>query len=342
MREIAIHIHDSRSVAKEAVFRSHQALVRRCSPQVAQRSHTRVFHRLVVNLVEPRFSGIDKLGDWRRSLRVWDTLCLHDVLNSVLVLNECDDAHLCFTLAFDPSSARLRPRRELCRTLAEVRPRVDLTFLVHIFRDMICEAYGRAYGSAFMDQEFQPGTHFIELPDNSHDGSDDALKYKKAAAKAYVTMEFINILSGEAFDHDRHGAQLRIERISESESRVGLFDNGAIHVEVRKADASLAEPHLEGRDSSDAFDAILSGGGQVTVPRPTTAETDGRVTGQSSDHLQGRHVDPVRQPTGARGRYGFVAAIQDSGSHFKESARAQTRASVVRVSEDAASSAMRQ
>ena len=124
MREIAIHIHDSRSVAKEAVFRSHQALVRRCSPQVAQRSHTRVFHRLVVNLVEPRFSGIDKLGDWRRSLRVWDTLCLHDVLNSVLVLNECDDAHLCFTLAFDPSSARLRPRRELCRTLAEVRPRV--------------------------------------------------------------------------------------------------------------------------------------------------------------------------------------------------------------------------
>ena len=49
------------------------------------------------------FLSIDELGDRRRRLNVGNTLRLHDILDLVLVLNEGDDAHLPFTLAFDPS-----------------------------------------------------------------------------------------------------------------------------------------------------------------------------------------------------------------------------------------------
>jgi hypothetical protein len=41
------------SVAKEAGFRSHQALVRRGSPREARRSRTRGFHRHCGEPVEP-------------------------------------------------------------------------------------------------------------------------------------------------------------------------------------------------------------------------------------------------------------------------------------------------
>jgi hypothetical protein len=38
--------------------------------------------------------GIDELWDRGRSLEVWNTLSLHDVLDGVLILNEGYDAHL--------------------------------------------------------------------------------------------------------------------------------------------------------------------------------------------------------------------------------------------------------
>ena len=97
-------------------------------------------------------------------------------------------------------------------------------------------------------------------------------RYKRAAAKAYITMEFINILSGKSFDHDRHGAQVRLKRMSETESKMGLFDNGAIHAEVRKADRSLAQPYLEGRQFEDDYNSVLEAKGRVEIPLPTSEE----------------------------------------------------------------------
>ena len=54
LRKIAPHIHRCLAVTEEAVVRSHQALVRRCSPQVVRMSHMRVVRCLVVSLVEPQ------------------------------------------------------------------------------------------------------------------------------------------------------------------------------------------------------------------------------------------------------------------------------------------------
>jgi hypothetical protein len=85
-------------------------------------------------------------------------------------------------------------------------------------------------------------------------------------------MEFINVLSGNAFDHDRHGAQLRLSRIGSNETKMGLFDNGAIHAAVRKADGSLAQPYLEGRETIDDYDAVLAAKGHVEIPPPTSEE----------------------------------------------------------------------
>ncbi len=136
----------------------------------------------------------------------------------------------------------------------------------------------RAYGPEFMDQEYQPGTHFIELPgDDAAKHIDNQTKqqdfaYKKAAAKAYIAMEFINILSGQSFDHDRHGAQLRIDRINDHESGMGLFDNGAVHAQVYKKDGALAEPYIPGREKEDDYHKALSEGGSIKVPAPEKEE----------------------------------------------------------------------
>ncbi len=52
--------------------------------------------------------------------------------------------------------------------------------------------------------------------------------YKKHFAKSYIVFEIMNILSGEKFDHDKHGAQLCIDLET---NRVGIFDTGAMALE---------------------------------------------------------------------------------------------------------------
>src|SRR5262249_33991491 len=52
--------------------------------------------------------------------------------------------------------------------------------------------------------------------------TDDERDYKRSLAKAYIAVEFIAHLSGEATDYDRHGDQMRVEGY-----KVGLFDHGA-------------------------------------------------------------------------------------------------------------------
>jgi hypothetical protein len=162
----------------------------------------------------------------------------------------------------------------------------------------------RAFGREFMDQEYQKGTHFIELPEGNEvsNSSNETIesenperRYKKAAAKAYITMEFINVLSGKAFDHDRHGAQLRLERVSSNETRVGLFDNGAIHAEVRKVDGSLAQPYLEGRQNEDDYESVLAANGRIEIPPPTSEEK--RLLVRTLVKSINSYLDPqVRRP----------------------------------------------
>jgi hypothetical protein len=81
----------------------------------------------------------------------------------------------------------------------------------------------RAFGDEFREQEEMPGVHFNDL----EDGTPEERRYKKAVAKACIAIELRNIFSGEAFDHDRHGAQLRIDTASNG---IGMFDHGAMHL----------------------------------------------------------------------------------------------------------------
>ena len=68
---------------------------------------------------------------------------------------------------------------------------------------------------AIMDKAF--GKDFQDLlPEN-----------KKTVAKAVVTMEFANMLSGHRFDSDRHSGQYKID---ENTNTIGIFDTGSISI----------------------------------------------------------------------------------------------------------------
>lgn len=78
-------------------------------------------------------------------------------------------------------------------------------------------------GEEYRRQKEMPGVHFNDLPETTNDEK----SYKSDFAKAYLTLELINILKGKEFDPDRHGSQLKIDG-----ENVGLFDHGALSFEV--------------------------------------------------------------------------------------------------------------
>lgn len=63
--------------------------------------------------------------------------------------------------------------------------------------------------------------HFNDLPEKTP----DQIAEKKRGAKAMLAVELLNILRGEEFDHDRHGAQSRFQN-----RHVGLFDHGGMMI----------------------------------------------------------------------------------------------------------------
>jgi len=67
--------------------------------------------------------------------------------------------------------------------------------------------------------ERAPGVHFSDLPESTK----EEIARKKSIAEAYLTLELSTILRGREFDHDRHGAQMRIEG-----NHIYLFDFGAM------------------------------------------------------------------------------------------------------------------
>ena len=74
------------------------------------------------------------------------------------------------------------------------------------------------YGRNWADLERAQGLDLDQIQDP---------QYKKAASKAYFTVELMNMLSGSRFDHDRHGKQLKIDPKTNT---IGLFDTGAMAI----------------------------------------------------------------------------------------------------------------
>lgn len=87
-------------------------------------------------------------------------------------------------------------------------------------------AQWRACGPEFRHQEKLLGTHFIDLTLGEENSPERA--YARKAALAHLTAEFLNILSGDCFDHDRHGAQNKLRRLENGRNALGLFDHGCM------------------------------------------------------------------------------------------------------------------
>ncbi|WP_454783355.1 AarF/UbiB family protein [Legionella sp. WA2022007384] len=110
------------------------------------------------------------------------------------------------------------------------------------------------------------GIEFNELPNLTKE--DKATR--KAIAKAVITVELVNILSGGCFDSDRHGNQLRYEH-----DKLGLYDFGEM---------SLAPPtEVELRQLGDVLRSV-----------PKTAIKNA-LFGTSFDTLLSEHIEKARK-----------------------------------------------
>jgi hypothetical protein len=106
-------------------------------------------------------------------------------------------------------------------------------------------------GPDFRHQERVEGEHFLDLFER--DGATDP--FTRKAAIAHVTAELMNILSGEPFDHDRHGSQSKIVKGNRTHS-IGLFDHGCMALTPPSAQekeqlatvlCDLVQGYLEGK-----------------------------------------------------------------------------------------------
>lgn len=101
------------------------------------------------------------------------------------------------------------------------------------------------HGQKYKETVLAQGVHFNDLPE----ASAEDLAYKKAAAKALFTTELHIIMRGGPFDHDRHGGQQRILKLSPTQSRIVLFDHGAMAL----SEPSVAEKQVLGRVLVDSY-----------------------------------------------------------------------------------------
>ena len=78
-------------------------------------------------------------------------------------------------------------------------------------------------GPEFRHQEKVQGEHFLDIWEL--DGAKDP--FVRKVALAHLTAELSNILSGQPFDHDRHGSQSKIAKGNGTHA-IGLFDHGCM------------------------------------------------------------------------------------------------------------------
>ncbi len=119
-------------------------------------------------------------------------------------------------------------------------------------------------GKGYRFIELMKGVEFNHMPADTH----QQLKIKKCVAKAVLVTEFINIMSGEYFDCDRHGNQLRVNIDEKTKTlHVGLYDFGELSlqkptdqeiVQFAIVIKSLAKESSIGLDLTAQFDNKLS------------------------------------------------------------------------------------
>jgi len=76
-----------------------------------------------------------------------------------------------------------------------------------------------SFGETYKETKKVHGEHFNDFEDE---------EFKKSFSKAYLQLELENLFAGNPFDHDRHGAQMKIQKIDDTHYNVGIFDNGAM------------------------------------------------------------------------------------------------------------------
>jgi hypothetical protein len=112
----------------------------------------------------------------------------------------------------------------------------------------------KACGPEFRHQEKIEGEHFLDIIEK--EGRSDP--FVRKAALAHLTVEFLNLLSGDPFDHDRHGAQSKIERGTDTH-KIGLFDHGC----MAKTPPSDEEKRECAEIMCDLVDGYLQGSGGI-------------------------------------------------------------------------------
>ena len=112
----------------------------------------------------------------------------------------------------------------------------------------------KACGPEFRHQEKVAGEHFLDLLQDN----DPRDPFTRKAAIAYLSVEFLNLLSGDTFDHDSHGANVKILRGS-STHRIGRFDHGCMAVRP----PSEAERRECAEIMCDLVQGYLSGNGGI-------------------------------------------------------------------------------
>jgi len=166
----------------------------------------------------------------------------------------------------------------------------------------------RAFGDEFREQEEMPGVHFNDL----EDGTPEERRYKKAVAKACIAIELRNIFSGGSFDHDRHGAQLRIDNASNG---IGMFDHGAMHLlpleSVEKA--AVARAVIVGLARIIRGDRLHAAIHDAMKAGRLTGDRAGDVAGDCLVRVQ-RALLQLTDFTGPRGEY--VSAEELAGIIF--------------------------
>jgi hypothetical protein len=172
-----------------------------------------------------------------------------------------------------------------------------------------CRTAGwRAFGDEFREQEEMPGVHFNDLSD----ATPEERRYKKAVAKACIAIELRNIFSGGAFDHDRHGAQLRIDTETNA---IGMFDHGAMHLLPLEAveKAAIARAVTVGLACIIRGDRLHAAIHDAMKAGRLTGDRAGNVAGDCLVRVQ-RALLQLTDFTGPRGEY--VSAQELAGIVF--------------------------
>ncbi|MES2729494.1 MAG: M48 family metalloprotease [Pseudomonadota bacterium] len=117
-----------------------------------------------------------------------------------------------------------------------------------------------AKGADWIVMDRANGLTFNALPMDTP----EQIAYKRSFAKAYIAFEVRNILSGQKFDHDRHGAQLSIDPHTHT---VSIYDTGAMALQdptpadqrhLGQVMYSVIKASLKGQDPFNAFTSTIT------------------------------------------------------------------------------------